>query len=306
MQPVEVKVGIAQPELYAAFIPSNFGMGAATACGVIPGIGILLAAACGGAFGAADASVNAERAKTADEMIRPLKDQLVDVNFDQQMHISLQQSLASVPDMQIDGIAVTKTVNDKAYTELFKASKSNAVMFVNVDYHLMADFSTLELSARGLLFPNQTNATTGAGSAAAGNANESALALKNASYRSSIFYRAKLLTPGQEAGQNIAAWQADNGRLLHAALNDGIEQTSRLLSENLQRKHDTKEPAAKEDIGQGVLGDLIWRGDAGSLLRTPTGALLFNANLAAAATKFDATRAALPPISASASGEPSE
>src|ERR1700712_3763728 len=62
IQPVELHVGIKQPELYAEFEHSNVAAGAA-ACGAVPGIGILLAAACGGAMGAVDSSVNAERAK---------------------------------------------------------------------------------------------------------------------------------------------------------------------------------------------------------------------------------------------------
>jgi len=111
LQPVEVKVGINQPELYAAFVRSTAGASGAAACAAVPGFGILLAAACGGAFGAVDASVNAARAKAAEESVRPLKDELVDVSFDQLMRESITQSLQTVPGMQLESVAITKTVS---------------------------------------------------------------------------------------------------------------------------------------------------------------------------------------------------
>ncbi|WP_198087680.1 hypothetical protein [Variovorax sp. E3] len=44
LQPVEVKVGVTQTELYAAFVRSTAAASGAAACGAVPGLGILLAA----------------------------------------------------------------------------------------------------------------------------------------------------------------------------------------------------------------------------------------------------------------------
>lgn len=283
LQPVEVKVGITQPELYAAFVRSNAAASGAAACAAVPGLGVLLAAACGGAMGAVDASVNATRAKAAEESVRPLKDELVDVSFDQLMRESLTQSLQTVPGMQLESVAITKTVTMEAYEKTFKASKSNAVMFINLDYHLSTDFSTLEVSARGLIYPRGDTARKAAKLPAAISAtsSEPALALQNATYRSSIIYRAKHPAAGDDANKNIAAWKADNARLLKLALQDGIAQSAALLAADLQSKHPVYAVAtATVDVPPGLKANLVSQGNTGKLLRYPDGSLYFDAALA--------------------------
>ncbi|OUM01164.1 hypothetical protein [Variovorax sp. JS1663] len=311
MQPMDVKIGVTQSELYASFVRSNAGAAGAAGCGAVPGIGILLAAACGGAFGAVDAGVNAQRAKEAEERVRPLKDELVDLGFDPLMRDSVQQSLTSSPRMQLADLAVTKSVSDKAYEELFKASTSNAVMFVTVDYRLSPDFSALELSARSMIYPRSPQARTVSGlpataqTPAPGSAAEPVLAPKNAVYRASIHYRTRLPAPGADIPQNVATWKADNARLLRAALHGGIDQAARLLADDLQRQT-VAEPIVAEKfdiaIGNGVSvgADVIRQDDSGSLYRAPDGSLHFHASLEAAAAAFDATRTARAAVATSA------
>lgn len=306
MQPVDVRLGVKQPELYAAFVPSNSGQVAAATCGAIPGIGILLAAACGGALGAVDAGINASLAKTAEETVRPLKDQLAELDFNQQMRESVSLALQGVPDMQVEHIELTKEVSDKAYDESFIASQAGSVMFVNVDYHLSPDFSTLLLSTRSFLFPRSAKARVAAKLPQTVEAktpnNEPATAQKNSVYRASITYRAKLATPSTDVAQNVAAWNEGNGRLLQAAMRDGITQMGRLLADNLQRKYEVNGNVTQVKGDNGILASQISKGDTGSLLRYPDGSLQFNANLDVAVVSFDASRQATGTAVASAQG----
>jgi len=280
MQPVEVQVGISQSELYASFVRSNAAATGAAACGAVPGLGILLAAACGGAMGAVDASVNAARAKAAEESVRPLKDEIVDMKFDELMNESLAQALQSVPAMQIANVAVTKVVNAQAYEKTFSAAASNAVMFVNIDYHMSVDFSTLEVSARSLLYPRGTTARTAAKQPAplSITPSEPVLAVKNAVYRSSIVYRAKHPAAGTDAEKNIEAWKADNARMLKTALQDGITQAGALIAADLQRKYPAYEPTtAKAETGSNLKVNLVSQGNGARLLRYPDGSLNLDA-----------------------------
>jgi hypothetical protein len=297
LQPVEVNLGIRQPELYATFVRSNAGATGAAACGAVPGLGILLAAACGGAMGAVDASVNATRAKAAEESVRPLKDELVDLNFDQLMRESLAQELQAVPGVRLadTGVTVTKTTTTEAYEKTFKASRSNAVMFVNLDYHLSTDFSTLEVSSRGLLYPRGTAAREAAKLPAAlpTTSSEPVLALQNASYRSSIVYRAKHPAASDDATKNIAAWKADGARMLKLALQDAIAQSAALLAADLQGRHPVYASAtAQVSVPPGLKANLVAQGSTGRLLRYPDGSLNFDAALASVAAAAPAAPAA--------------
>lgn len=286
VQPVDVKLGIHQSELYAVFTPSTTGVAGAAACGAVPGIGILLAAACGGALGAVDAGINTKRAKAAEESVRPLKDELVALEVDQLVRESLKHSLASVPGMQLAGVEVVKTVTNEAYEKAFRASTSNAVMFVTVDYHLGVDFSTLELSARGVIYPRGNAARVAAAQPvlpATPPSGEPILALKDAVYRASIIYEAKLPKPNADAALNIAAWKADDGRLLRSAMQDGIAKLGPLLAEDLQRAAGVAGGVVtKVAVDKGVQADLVSQGNDGKLLRYPDGSLHFNAILVAA------------------------
>lgn len=278
VQPVDVTVGIKQPELYADWEISRAGQAAAVSCGSIPGLGILLAGVCGGVAGAMDATVNSERAKAADETIRPLKDQIVDVQFDTMMKDAVTKALKDVASISLSGVVVTKTVDDKAYEEAFRASKANGVMFVNVDYHISKDFSELEVSVRGLLYPRSEAARTTAGlPAALPSANGAALVLQNSAYRADVFYHFKLPVKSAESAALVATWSADNARLLRTGLQNGTTAVARFLAEDLQRAPGAPLPAlSKAEAAPGITADLIAERDGGKLFRYANGSVHFH------------------------------
>jgi hypothetical protein len=274
IQPMELTVGIKQPELYAQFEPSMVGQSMAIGCGAVPGLGILLAAACGGAGGAIDATVNAERAKTADTTIRPLKDDIIDVNVDRLLQDALSTSLTAVPSMKLASTTLVKAVDDKAYEASFRASTASAVMFINVDYHLTRDFSTLELSARSLVYPRGEAARVAAGQPKdlPTAANELATEAKNSVYRSEVYYRVKLSDEKKDGAGYLELWRADGAHLLRAALTDGSVRLAKLIAEDLQRVPPEKRSAdVKLEKENGVEIEVVSETVDGRLLRHPNG-----------------------------------
>ncbi|MFO1340957.1 MAG: hypothetical protein U1F53_22510 [Burkholderiaceae bacterium] len=293
VQPVDVKVGLKQPELYAQFEPSTAGAAAAAGCGAVPGLGILLAAACGGALGAVDATVNAERAKVAEETIRPLKDEIVDVKVDQLITEATSKALKSVPGMQVASLALTTQVENKAYEEVFQASTANGVMFVNIDYHISKDFSTLEVTARGLLYPRSTAARTAAGLPATAPTNEPLLAPKNAAYRASVAYQLQLPLKGATPQAYVDAWKANGASLLRNGLATGSNEVARLIADELQRVPSANAPApAQVDVAPGIKGSLMAERDGGRVLRDADGSIHFVVTAPTAATNTAAASTA--------------
>jgi hypothetical protein len=293
IQPIDIKIGIPHQELHAEIERSKGGQVAAASCGAIPGIGLLLAAACGGAAGAVDASVNSARAKAADETVRPLKDEIVDVNFNQIMTDSLNTSLQSVPGMQPTSMTVTNTVTADAYEEIYRASAANGVMFVNVDYYLTPDFSTLEMTVNANIFPRSAAARKAAklspelpskdgNGSDRTNQQEKLLASTNSAYHTVIFYDVKLPRKAETQAEYVAAWKTDGARKLRAGIADGIQQISRLLAEDLRRRFgDAERPAlSKVEIGKGPMADVIAENENGKLLRFTNGTLHYHADAA--------------------------
>ncbi|HXA46872.1 MAG TPA: hypothetical protein VNW52_04525 [Burkholderiaceae bacterium] len=293
IQTIDIKIGVPHQELHAEFERSNGGAAAAAGCGAIPGIGLLLAAACGGAAGAVDATINTARAKAADETVRPLKDEIVDVNFNQIVTDSLKESLKSVPGMQPTSMTVTNTVNDGVYEEIYRASTANGVMFVNVDYYLTADFSTLEMAVNAHIFPRSAAARKAAKLSAElptkdvqgsdrASPQEKQLASSNAAYHSLIFYDIKLPRKAETKAEYVEAWKTDGARKLRTSIADGTHQIARLLAEDLLRRFgDTERPAlSKVDNGKGLMVDVIAENENGKLLRYANGTLHYRADAA--------------------------
>lgn len=277
--PVDVFIGIQQPELYAAFEVSMVGTSAAATCGAIPGIGILLAGVCGGTMGAIDAAVNSSRAKKADEQIRPLKDTIIDVQFDQLMIDATKLALNAVPDLPLKSVSVTKQVDEKSYEALYKASAANSVMFINLDYQLNKDFSALIISTRETMFPLSAAAKKSAGQPENSSNDGKPLALEKSIYRSQIFYEYALPAKAATIEENVELWKANNASLLRAGLNNGTAQISKLLAEDLQRTPspaDTNLPKTK--VNAYISAHILAEHNFGRTLRYPDGSIHYEAN----------------------------
>ncbi|WP_151637770.1 hypothetical protein [Noviherbaspirillum aerium] len=283
IQPLDLHVGIKQHEVYAEFEHSNLGAGA-VACGAVPGLGLLLAAACGGALGAMDTSINADRAKVADEMVRPLKDMTVDARFDQLLHDTISKSLQGVPKMQFAHVALTKSVDDKTIEQTFRASTSNAVMFVILDYHLSRDFSSVEVSANGFLYPRSTSARTAAGLSAQSAEEDKGRVLRadQAAYRVEVTYRGVLPSVAPTPEGNIEMWKANNASLLRKAISDGATQVGRLLADDIQRAPGAERVVlGTADAGKGTKGELLATNEGAQLIRIPSGAFVYSTTVSA-------------------------
>lgn len=289
INPVELYVGIAQPDLYAAFERSTAGAAGAATCGAIPGIGILLAGVCGGAMGSIDAGINASRAKTAEQHVQPLKNAALDIQFDKIFNDGIVQSVKSIPGLEFSNMDFTKTVDQKAYEQTYHAAISNSVMFVTIDYHLSIDFSTLEVSSHALVFPRSADALKAAGFPPDILKQENFTKVTNAAYRSQLLYRGKLETKAASPAEYVALWSANNAQLLRAGVNDAAGHIARILAAEIQRLPNTERTVLrKEDVGQ-VSFDVLSEDQNGKLLRDFQGRLVFTKTLTKA---FAATVAA--------------
>jgi len=269
LQPVALSLSVPQPQVYAKYEISSAGTTGAVACGVVPGIGILLAAACGGVAGAMDASINASRAEEADVRMRPLKDTLIGLRTERDLQDNIAAALAQVQGMKLAGVTLTREPLQESYfRKVLAATNTGTAMFIEVDYHLVQDMSRLEMRSRSLIYPRSSGASStqaqmiGApvGTPGAGAASRP-FDPENAAYRFELVYRAALPSAGTDAAQNARAWSADQGALLRLALQDGVRQTSALLAQDLQ-------------------GLATAAAQTGSSQRARSGALEFNADLA--------------------------
>lgn len=267
----EAYAGVRQSELYAQIIPSQAGAAAAGAVAGIPGIGILLAGVVGGVAGAADAGINASRVKENEALVRPLRDTLADYNFDEQLRQELDRALAANGGLKAAPVQVVKQVEDKHYQKLFEDSKAGAVLFVNTDYSLSPDFSTLTVSSAGLLFARDAALRKSAGQMNTREAMRGATKADRAIYRNSYVFESKLPSASTDKAQNIVAWQQQG--LLRGTLEYGLREMVALMALDLAPAPDAA-PAKGETVTiNNVKAELIAKTETTQRLRFADGTL---------------------------------
>lgn len=155
VQSMDGKMHIPQSEMKVDIHVSNMGATSAAAAAGVPGIGVLLAAGAGAAGATMDAKINAERQKSAEKKVDPLRDTLVGYNYGEVLH---EKVLADIKN--IDWLNVTDVELDQSSSILpedrekeFTASQASAFMNINMDYAITADLTDVEVDALVQIFP---------------------------------------------------------------------------------------------------------------------------------------------------------
>jgi hypothetical protein len=192
-----------------------------------------VSAAAGGGLLAAlvDAGIDAARTHSAEEAVKPLRDVVVDYNFDETLRSDLQTAVSEIAWIHLDSTRVIKDIQPAAIDGAISGSKDAAVLVATTDYHLSNDGSELSVTLFANMFPNSDALKA----ARTGHAGKTVSDPANAVYRNNFTYTAKVPgTPGDRAA-NIAAWSANNGEPLRKALNDGAGELSRQLANDLAK-----------------------------------------------------------------------
>ena len=132
--------GIRQSEIYAV-IPQNNGGGGL--------LGALIGAA------AENSAINRVQKEVA-----PVRDALLDFDFDGQTVSDLQQQLVKVDWLHLGNVTLTKDVSSDGYDKAIDDSQKPYTLFVTLDYHLSFDFKQLFVTARINLLPKPIPGST--------------------------------------------------------------------------------------------------------------------------------------------------
>jgi len=152
---VDGKIHMPQSEMSVDIHVSTAGANAGMAAAAVPGIGVLLAGVAGGAGAAVDAKVNAERQKTADVAITPVRDKLVGYDYSDVIHRKLTAELKNIDWLNVTDIELDR--NTALAADILEAnyaqSTADAYMSVNLDYAISADLNHITIDAATQIFP---------------------------------------------------------------------------------------------------------------------------------------------------------
>lgn len=247
----------------------------------------LTAAAGGGLlFALIDAGVNSVRTSKAETAVKPLRDSLVDFNFDEALGGELKSSLSEVSWMHVGNVRVIKEVTTDATDRALTDSRAGAVLFATPNYRLSNDGDELFLSVNVSLFPNddalralKQKDKSKSASASKGSKTAQELSL----YRNTLKFKAKAPGATSDRDRNVAAWSANNGAAMRSILKLGAAKVAMMLADDLQRP--PEDMAAKKTstyvMGpnavtvDGIPGQIVVTDDEGEAVRLNDGTMEF-------------------------------
>jgi hypothetical protein len=222
----------------------------------------------GGLLGAlVAAGIDSVRTSKAEDAVKPLRDAVVDFNFDDVLRQDLKASMSKVQWLNVTEVKVIKDVATASLDSAITDSKASAVLMVAADYHLSNDGSTFDIAIKANLFPNSLALTqpktTDANAKPKSDVN-------NAIYRNAFTFEAKVPGATEDRDRNMNVWAANHGELLRAATTKGVAKLTELIAADIQEAPLVTTEQAKVEK---VLGD----GPDGVLTRHANGTLAFAA-----------------------------
>ena len=135
VQSTDVVAPVRQGEIYV-FVPQTNSAGQGL-------LGVAIAA-----------GVDAVRTSNAEQAVKPLRDAIIDLNFDDLLREDLKASMSQVQWLHVNDVKVIKDVATASLDGAITDSKAGAVLMADADYHLSTDGGTLYIIINANLFPN--------------------------------------------------------------------------------------------------------------------------------------------------------
>jgi hypothetical protein len=218
-----------------------------------------------------DVSVDGVRASKAETAVKPLRDAIVDYEFDASLRDELKTALAGASWMGANDGRVVKEVTDESLDKVLAGSKAAAVLLATMDYHLSNDGDVLTVTMHASLFPN-TDALKAL--VAKHDSTKIKTDVRNSLYRNFLVFEAKA-APAQDRDAYIAAWSADHGALMRKVMKLAAVKLSQMLVADLQREPGAPDNGKGSALIDGSTGEVVGQDGDGSQMRFGDGTLKF-------------------------------
>ena len=136
---VDAYLAVTQDEIYADIVRSNTAVAA--------GGGLI--------FALIDSAVDNSRTKSAEELITPIRNALIDVDYAEFLQASIEENLKDIVWMGVNKVQLERSVGDGQILNKVEESEVSAVLFMTADYKLSANFDSIITSVSLIMFPNK-------------------------------------------------------------------------------------------------------------------------------------------------------
>ncbi len=141
-------VVVESPELASRISGSNIAGAGIAACSAVPG-GFLVGAIIGAATAGADAAIENKQAKTAEALITPLRDVLLDFDVPEAITVAVRNAVADDPHFSAELVVLDRQYPGEkgALKTLVESAPGKTLLLLRVDYYLTSDFGAMRVDA---------------------------------------------------------------------------------------------------------------------------------------------------------------
>ena len=194
-----------------------------------------------------DSTINSSRSETAETMVAPIRNSMVDYNFGQALEDTLAVELKSLSFLNIQHISQVHSQDSEESTKLIENSQADVVLTLNTVYYLTPNFRTLKIISNIKAHPN-TDILKVIVKKTDSNSDIPLL------YQNSFTYEYSLKTSTSTLDEAVNNWAENNGRLIRKAVNQGVAELAKMIAYDLNvsesGNNDTK-PAKTEKTKYG-------------------------------------------------------
>lgn len=194
-----------------------------------------------------DSTINSSRSETAETMVAPIRNSMVDYNFGQALEDTLAVELKSLSFLNIQHISQVHSQDSEESTKLIENSQADVVLTLNTVYYLTPNFRTLKIISNIKAHPN-TDILKVIAKKTDSNSDIPLL------YQNSFTYEYSLKTSTSTLDEAVNNWAENNGRLIRKAVNQGVAELAKMIAYDLNvsesGNNDTK-PAKTEKTKYG-------------------------------------------------------
>ncbi|NMP32731.1 hypothetical protein HII17_14305 [Thalassotalea sp. M1531] len=158
-----------------------------------------------------DVAVENSRASTAEELIQPIKDSLIETSFNKLFLDALNEEFDAVNWMKIRDVKLISDITETTVEDHYKGTDAQTVTFINTNYSLSPDFSSLKAYANLSMLPKSEELKKYSEKATSKKAKQYAWHNDNNIYRDSVIVSSKLnsTTTDKEENAKVLANNAD-------------------------------------------------------------------------------------------------
>jgi hypothetical protein len=229
----------------------------------------------GGLIGALVASaIDDVRSGKAETAVKPLRNALVDYDFDGTLKSELQTALAKDTFLGQNNIRIIKEITTESLEQALNGSKAPAVLFVTADYRLSNEGDVLDV----LLYPQLFGTTDALRTLVPKYNAKNRMDPANTLYRNVLLFQTRIPEDPNGRDAHVQTWSANNGEKARAALKLAENKLAVMLAQDIAMSE--AEGKAAFDAGTPVGnvffdGRIIATDEEGSIIRNAEGGLIY-------------------------------